>query len=100
MLNEGGPSAAGAAIEQLLEFRPAAHDAKQAAAKAGRTLPDWLSGIAVGNSETLSDVARLADGLHVVPEFLGDRAPHTDPNTRAVIAGIGMENNVSSLVAL
>jgi D-ribulokinase len=45
-------------------------------------------------------VARLADGLHVVPEFLGNRAPYADPEARAVIAGLGMETDLESLVAL
>ena len=44
--------------------------------------------------------AELAKGLHVVPEFLGNRAPYADPNTRAVIAGLGMERDLDSLVAL
>ncbi|WP_444455225.1 FGGY-family carbohydrate kinase [Rhodobacter capsulatus] len=46
------------------------------------------------------DAARLADGLHVVPEFLGNRAPHADPYTRAIIAGLGMEDDIDNLVAL
>jgi D-ribulokinase len=35
-----------------------------------------------------------------VPEFLGNRAPLADPQARAVIAGLGMENDLDSLVAL
>jgi D-ribulokinase len=35
-----------------------------------------------------------------MPEFLGNRAPHADPYTRAVITGLGMENDVDSLVSL
>jgi D-ribulokinase len=42
----------------------------------------------------------LAKGLHVVPEFLGNRAPFADPETRAIIAGLGMEQGVDNLVAL
>ena len=47
-----------------------------------------------------TDIAQLAGGIHVVPEFLGNRAPHADPQTRAVIAGLGMERDLDSLVAL
>ena len=39
-------------------------------------------------------------GVHVVPEFLGNRAPFADPHARAVIAGLGMERDIDSLVAL
>jgi D-ribulokinase len=48
----------------------------------------------------LSGAAMLANGLHVVPEFLGNRAPLADPHARAVIAGLGMEDDLNSLVAL
>ncbi|MGO4842501.1 FGGY-family carbohydrate kinase, partial [Rhizobiaceae sp. 2RAB30] len=43
---------------------------------------------------------KLATGLHVVPEFLGNRAPHADPHARAVIVGLGMERDIDSLVSL
>jgi D-ribulokinase len=45
-------------------------------------------------------VARLAGGVHVVPEFLGNRAPFADPNARAIIAGLGMDTTQASLVGL
>ena len=47
-----------------------------------------------------SEAVELAAGLHVVPEFLGNRAPFADPHARAVIAGLGMERDFDSLVAL
>jgi D-ribulokinase len=46
------------------------------------------------------NVGIIAGDVHVVPEFLGNRAPYADPNTRAVIAGLGMESDLDSLVAL
>ncbi|MBA4491632.1 FGGY-family carbohydrate kinase [Paracoccus sp. S1E-3] len=98
-LNEGGQSAAGAAIDQLLSFHPAAAEAREAAAAAGQSLPVWLA----ARAETLSGsggVVGLAHGLHVVPEFLGNRAPFADPHARAIIAGLGMARDVDSLVAL
>jgi D-ribulokinase len=36
----------------------------------------------------------------VVPEFLGNRAPFADPDARALIAGLGMETGIDSLVGL
>ena len=47
-----------------------------------------------------SNAGALARGVYVVPEFLGNRAPHADPHTRAIIAGLGMERDLDSLVAL
>jgi len=99
-LNEGGQSAAGAAIEQLLQFHPAAAEARAAATAAGTSLPAWLAARAIDLAGPGGAVAQLADGLHVVPEFLGNRAPHADPHTRAVVAGLGMDANTESLVSL
>lgn len=99
-LNEGGQSVAGAAIEQLLSMHAATPDASSRASSEGQSLPTLLAGLAAQSSDTLSDSVRLATGLHVVPEFLGNRAPFADPHARAVIAGLGMENGLDSLVAL
>ena len=99
-LNEGGQSAAGAAIDQLLTLHPAAPDAKARAAAQGLSLPVWLANLAAGKVATLSDVARLARSVHVVPEFLGNRAPFADPHARAVIAGLGMDTDLDSLIRL
>lgn len=99
-LNEGGQSAAGAAIEQLLSFHPAAGEAAALAKARGLSLPVLLAELAAEKATSLSDAARLADGLHVVPEFLGNRAPFADPHARAAIVGLGMERDLDNLVAL
>ncbi len=99
-LNEGGQSAAGAAIEQLLGFHPHSDAALQVAAKAGLSLPVWLAAEAMSRVARPGDAVKLAQGIHVVPEFLGNRAPHADPHTRAIVAGLGMERDLDSLLAL
>lgn len=99
-LNEGGQSAAGAAIEQLLDFHPFSAEASQSASASGLALTEWLLKQVTTRVAASSDVVRLAGGVHVVPEFLGNRAPYADPNTRAVIAGLGMERDLNSLMSL
>lgn len=101
-LNEGGQSVAGAAIERLLTMHPLAVEAASRAASEGQSLPTMLAGLAVQAAQGESGAVRLAHdaGLHVVPEFLGNRAPFADPHARAVIAGLGMETDMESLVAL
>jgi D-ribulokinase len=94
-LNEGGQSAAGAAIDELILHHPFAPEAQRLAQDAGMSLPDWLA----GHAEEC-DVLQMVKGLHVVPEPIGNRAPHADPNTRAAICGIGMDRSKDSLVAL
>ncbi|MET0542841.1 MAG: FGGY-family carbohydrate kinase [Variovorax sp.] len=99
-LNEGGQSVAGAAIEQLLAMHPLTAEARAQAQAQGRSLPAMLAALAAERTRSLSDAVTLAHGLHVVPEFLGNRAPLADPHARAVIAGLGMDNDIDSLVAL
>ena len=99
-LIEGGQSVAGAAIERLLSMHPAAPDARGRAQDAGQSLVELLAGLATEAAASLSNTVVLADGLHVVPEFLGNRAPFADPQARAVIAGLGMHDDLQSLVAL
>jgi len=99
-LNEGGQSAAGAAIDQLVQLHPATAEAVALAQAAGKSLPQWLADRALELAGSASAAVRLADELHVVPEFLGNRAPFADPHARAVIMGQGMETGPDSLVAL
>ncbi len=99
-LNEGGQSAAGAAIDQLVRLHPLSSEAEARAKQDGKNLPAWLADRALTLVATPSDAVRLADDLHVVPEFLGNRAPFADPHARAVIMGQGMESGADSLVAL
>jgi D-ribulokinase len=99
-LSEGGQSGAGAAVEQLLGFHPAAPEAQAAADSVGLALPAWLADRALEQAADPSDAARLAKDLVVVPDFLGNRSPHADPQARGLIAGLGMENDLDHLVAL
>ncbi len=99
-LIEGGQSAAGAAIDQLLKFHPARSSAVNLANESSKTLLDWLADSAVKKTATVSETVYLAKRLHIIPEFLGNRAPFANPNTRAVIVGLGMEDDIDNLIAL
>ena len=99
-LNEGGQSAAGAAIDQLIRFHPSAPEALRQAEAAGVSLPAWLAERCAERAGDPAETVSLVRGRHVVPEVLGNRAPHADPNTRAVIAGIGMADGLDDLLSL
>ena len=98
-LNEGGQSAAGAAIDHLVRMHPAAAEASAAARDAGMNLSGWLSAEAERRGGAAA-TRELVGDLHVVPEFLGNRAPFADPDARGVVAGTGMETGIDSLVGL
>lgn len=99
-LNEAGQSAAGAAIDHLVLMHPASAQANLLAKDAGIPLTVWLSQYAKSQLTNLSDAVHLAQNVHLVPEFLGNRAPFADPNARAVITGISMDKSIDSLVSL
>ncbi|MBS7539882.1 FGGY-family carbohydrate kinase [Ancylobacter lacus] len=98
-LNEGGQSAAGAAIDRLVRLHPAAHKAGEMAREAGQNLSMWLAERAE-QAGGAAAIANLVGTLHVVPEFLGNRAPFADHNARGIVAGLGMDEGVDSLVGL
>jgi D-ribulokinase len=99
-LNEGGQSAAGAAIDHLVTLHPAAPAAATTARAEGLSLVEWLDREASRRADSPEESVKLADGVHVVPEFLGNRSPFADPDARAVIAGLGLDRDVASLVGL
>ncbi len=98
-LNEGGQSAAGAAIDQLIEMHPAKGKAKALAQAAELSLVAWLDLQVQNKCKSLSDAIDLAKDLHVVPEFLGNRSPYAEPDARAIIAGLGLERDVDNLIS-
>jgi D-ribulokinase len=99
-LNEGGQSAAGAAIDHLLSFHPASPEALAKAKATNKALPVYLSDTTQSSVSHASWAVELATGLHVVPEFLGNRAPFADPHARGMIAGLGMQQDFDALIAL
>lgn len=99
-LTEGGQSAAGAAIDHLVTLHPASAEAASKAKAEGLSLVGWLERQASELCPDPKEAVALARSIHVVPEFLGNRSPHADPDARAVIAGLGLENDMSDLVSL
>ncbi|MET3792325.1 FGGY-family carbohydrate kinase [Aquamicrobium terrae] len=98
-LSEGGQSAAGAAIDHVVRQHAWAAAASAKAEAAGKSLTGWLEGRAV---EVLEDMplAQLLGGVHVVGDFLGNRAPFADPDARGIIAGLDMAEDETSLIRL
>ena len=54
----------------------------------------------VSRSGSLGDAALLARDTHVLPEFLGNRSPFADPDSRAVVAGIDLDTDIGSMERL
>jgi D-ribulokinase len=99
-LNEGGQSAAGAGIDHLIRSHPAYADAAAAAKAKNLALLDYLEQRSLARSPHASEVASTARDIHVLPEFLGNRSPHADPQARAIIAGLDLDADIGSLERL
>jgi D-ribulokinase len=99
-LNEGGQSAAGAAIDHLVKLHPAHAEASAKAKAAGKSLLGFLEQRVGTLASTPEAIARLAATIQVVPEFLGNRSPNADPDARAIIAGLDMDEDLDSLARL
>jgi D-ribulokinase len=99
-LNEGGQSAAGATIDHLVRSHSAYNEAAAAAHAAGMEILEFLERRIVSRSKTLGEAALLARGIHVLPEFLGNRSPFADPDSRAVVAGMDLDVDIGSMERL
>jgi D-ribulokinase len=99
-LNEGGQSAAGAAIDHLIRSHPAYDEAVAMAHAAGMEILEFLERRIVSRSKSLGEAALFARDIHVLPEFLGNRSPFADPGSRAIVAGMDLDVDVGSMERL
>ncbi len=99
-LNEGGQSAAGAAIDHLLRSHPAFAEASAAARAEGLDVISFLEKRITARTANAGAAALLARDLHILPEFLGNRSPYADPDSRAVIAGLDLDADIGAMERL
>jgi D-ribulokinase len=99
-LNEGGQSAAGAAIDHLIRAHPSYAKAAAAAHDAGLDILEFLETRIVSQRGGIAQAALLARDIHVLPEFLGNRSPYADPDSRAVIAGLDLDADINAMERL
>jgi D-ribulokinase len=96
-LVDGGQSAFGAAIDHLLRLHPAF------AALSARAGPHALAALekdVVARAGGLSPAALIAEGLHVLPDFIGSRSPLADPGARGGVLGMDLREDAASLQEL
>jgi D-ribulokinase len=96
-LNEGGQSAAGAAVDHLLRSHPAHAEAVAAARNEGVDIIEFLERRILSRVSSAGAAAAIARDIHVLPEFLGNRSPYADPGSRAVIAGLDLDADIGAM---
>lgn len=99
-LNEGGQSAAGAAIDHLVRSHPAYHEAVATARAGGMEVLEFLERRIASRAQSPGEAALFARDIHVLPEFLGNRSPFADPDSRAVVAGMDLDADIGSMERL
>jgi D-ribulokinase len=99
-LNEGGQSAAGAAIDHLLRSHTAHAEASAEARSEGIETIEFLERRILSRVSGAGAAAALARDIHVLPEFLGNRSPYADPDSRAVIAGLDLDVDIGAMERL
>ena len=99
-LNEGGQSAAGAAIDHLVKSHPAYGETAAMARADGMDILEFLERRIVSRAQTPGKAAVFARDIHVLPEFLGNRSPFADPDSRALVAGMDLDTDVGSMERL
>lgn len=98
-LNEGGQSATGALIDHLVKTHAAyptlAAEAERLGSSIYQRLNSWVDMLAAGDDETT-----LTSGLHVFPDFHGNRSPRADPSLTGMISGLTLAAGPDELATL
>jgi D-ribulokinase len=96
-LIDGGQSAFGGAIDHLMRLHPAFAELE---ARAGPHALQALEKDIVARAGGLPEAALIAEGLHVLPDFIGARSPSADPGARGAVMGIDLREDPASLQEL
>jgi FGGY-family pentulose kinase len=98
-LSEGGQSATGALVDHLVQTHAAypavAEQARQSGQHVFAALADRLDKLADGAPPAL-----LTAGLHVMPDFHGNRSPRADATLRGMVSGLALSATVDDLALL
>lgn len=96
-LNEGGQSATGALLDQVVADSAAGAKLAQEAAKKGESVYQALNRL-VGELKAAAGCGpELTAGLHVLPYHHGNRSPRADPAARGVVSGLSLESGPEAL---
>lgn len=99
-LAEGGQSATGALIDHVIRTHARYAELAAEAAICGTTAYELLNRRIDRLAEAQPFAAALTRGLHVYPDFHGNRSPLADPTLRGMITGLALDDSINSLAML
>ncbi len=101
-LTEGGQSATGSLIDHVIHSHARGAELRQQAEDRSTTvyalLNERLEALVVDSNEPFP--AALTAGLHVQPDFHGNRSPRAEPRLRGMISGLKLTDSLDSLALL
>jgi FGGY-family pentulose kinase len=99
-LNEGGQSATGALIDHVITTHAAYPALAEQAAQGGITIYQRLNGQLEDMARGLPFPALLTEGVHVMPDFHGNRSPRADSTLRGMVSGLRLSATAEDLAVL
>ncbi len=99
-LNEAGQSATGSLIDHVILTHAAYPALKEAAARDGGTVYQALNARLAILSDGAPFPAALTAGLHVMPDFHGNRSPRAEPGLRGMVSGLALSASMDDLARL
>ncbi|KAG7330572.1 hypothetical protein KOW79_006794 [Hemibagrus wyckioides] len=99
-LNEGGQSATGKLIDHVVTGHAAFSQLKERAEKSGVNIYSFLNGYLEEMAKDLKNPDKLTSGLHVWPDFHGNRSPLADQSLKGMVVGLSLSHTLEDLALL
>jgi FGGY-family pentulose kinase len=99
-LNEGGQSATGSLIDHMVMTHAAYPAVLEQARVAGETIYQRLNAMLETLAASVAFPAALTEGLHVMPDFHGNRSPRADATLRGMVSGLRLAAGPEDLALL
>jgi FGGY-family pentulose kinase len=99
-LSEGGQSATGSLIDHVVTTHAAYPAMLEQARQAGQTIYQRLNAELDSLAAAVAFPAALTAGLHVMPDFHGNRSPRADATLRGMVSGLRLAAGPEDLALL
>jgi FGGY-family pentulose kinase len=99
-LNEGGQSATGSLIDHVVQTHAAYPGMLEQARAAGQSIYQRLNAELERLAASVAFPAALTEGLHVMPDFHGNRSPRADQTLRGMVSGLRLGAGPEDLALL
>jgi FGGY-family pentulose kinase len=99
-LNEGGQSATGSLIDHVVQTHAAYPEMLEQARAAGQSIYQRLNAELERLAAPAAFPAALTEGLHVMPDFHGNRSPRANSTLRDMVSGLRLGAGAEDLALL